>query len=106
MAIPTERIATALASANLLVGVRGELPDWVYSVDDDSRRVRAGSLFVAVRGSTRDGHDYLDRAKGAGAVAAVVEDAARTTLPTLVVRNGRLAAAIVAAATYEWPAKQ
>jgi UDP-N-acetylmuramoyl-L-alanyl-D-glutamate--2,6-diaminopimelate ligase len=106
MAIPTERIAMALASADLLVEVRGELPDWVYAVDDDSRRVRAGTMFVALRGTERDGHDYLDRAKGAGATAAVVEDATRTNLPALVVRDGRRAAAIVAAAAYDWPAKR
>jgi UDP-N-acetylmuramoyl-L-alanyl-D-glutamate--2,6-diaminopimelate ligase len=106
MAIPTERIAMALASANLLVEVRGELPDWVYSVDDDSRRARAGTLFIAIKGSEKDGHDYLDRARGAGASAAVVEDPARTTLPAMVVRDGRRAAAVVAAAAYEWPARR
>jgi len=106
MPIPTERIAMALAAANLLVEVRGELPDWVYAVDDDSRRVRAGTMFVAVKGSERDGHDYLDRARGAGAIAVVVEDVARTSLPALVVRDGRRAAATVAAAAYDWPAKR
>jgi len=106
MLIPTERIAMALASANLLVGVRGELPDWVASVDDDSRRIHRGGVFVAVRGNERDGHDYLDRARAAGAVAAVVEDAERTALPSLIVRDGRLAAPVVAAAAYDWPAKR
>ncbi len=106
MAIPTERIAMALASANLLVEVRGELPDLVYAVADDSRRVQRGCLFIAVRGSERDGHDYLERAAGAGAAVAVVEDPSRTRLPAMVVRNGRLAAAIVAAAAFDWPAKR
>ncbi|MEK7402048.1 MAG: UDP-N-acetylmuramoyl-L-alanyl-D-glutamate--2,6-diaminopimelate ligase [Gemmatimonadota bacterium] len=106
MLIPTERIAMALASANLLVEVRGALPDWVTSVDDDSRRVHRASLFVAVKGSERDGHNYLERARAAGAAAAVVEDASRTALPALVVSDGRLAAPIVAAAAYDWPAKR
>jgi UDP-N-acetylmuramoyl-L-alanyl-D-glutamate--2,6-diaminopimelate ligase len=106
MAIPTERIAMALAAAKLLVEVRGELPDWVYAVTDDSRRVQRGTLFLAVKGSERDGHDYLDRAQGAGASVAVVEDPKRTTLPALVVRDGRKAAAIAAAAALDWPAKR
>jgi UDP-N-acetylmuramoyl-L-alanyl-D-glutamate--2,6-diaminopimelate ligase len=106
MRIPVERIAAALAEAGLLVSVRGELPDWVSSVDDDSRRVHRESLFVALRGSERDGHDFLDRAQAAGAIAAVVEDDSRTALPALVVREGRRAAAIVAAAAYDWPAKR
>jgi UDP-N-acetylmuramoyl-L-alanyl-D-glutamate--2,6-diaminopimelate ligase len=106
MMIPVERIAAALAEARLLVSVRGELPDWVSSVDDDSRRVQRDGLFVALRGSERDGHDFLDRARASGAVAAVVEDPSRTSLPALVVREGRRAAAIVAAAAYDWPAKR
>lgn len=32
----------------------------VISVTDDSRRVQAGSVFVAVRGTTHDGHDFLN----------------------------------------------
>ena len=106
MPIPTERIAVALASANLLVDVRGALPEWVTSADDDSRRVQPGGLFVAVRGSERDGHDFLDRAGAAGAAAAVVEDPSRTPLPALVVRDGRRAAAITAAAAFDFPARR
>jgi UDP-N-acetylmuramoyl-L-alanyl-D-glutamate--2,6-diaminopimelate ligase len=105
-AIPTSRITSALSDTGLLVEVRGSLPDQVSTVEDDSRRVGAGALFLAVKGSERDGHDYLDRAREAGAAAALVENAARTTLPSYVVRDGRKAAAIVAAAAYDWPARE
>ena len=106
MPIPTERIAMALASANLLVKVQGELPDWVTSAEDDSRQVQRGSLFVAIRGVEQDGHDFLDRAHAAGAAAVVVGDASRTSLPAIVVRDTRRAATTVAAAAYDWPARQ
>jgi UDP-N-acetylmuramoyl-L-alanyl-D-glutamate--2,6-diaminopimelate ligase len=106
MSIPTKRITAALTAANLLVEVRGELPDEITSVEDDSRRSGRGSLFVAVRGSERDGHDFLDRARDAGAGLAVVEDARRSSLPAIVVRDGRKAAAVVAAAAYDWPVRQ
>jgi UDP-N-acetylmuramoyl-L-alanyl-D-glutamate--2,6-diaminopimelate ligase len=105
MPIRTADIAAALTAADLLVETRGQLPAEITSVDDDSRRVTAGGLFLAVRGSERDGHDYLDRAAIAKAAAAVVEDPARTTLPTFVVRDGRRAAAIVAAAAVGWPVR-
>jgi UDP-N-acetylmuramoyl-L-alanyl-D-glutamate--2,6-diaminopimelate ligase len=59
-----------------------------------------------VRGTERDGHDYLDAAAGAGATAAIVEDASRTSLPALVVRDGRRAAAIAAAAAFGFPARE
>src|SRR5438093_756390 len=105
MSIPLNRITAALTAADLLVEVRGKLPSDVTSVEDDSRRVERGSLFVAVRGSERDGHDFLQRAQDAGAAVAVVEDAKRSDLPSIVVRDGRKAAAIVAAAACDWPAR-
>jgi UDP-N-acetylmuramoyl-L-alanyl-D-glutamate--2,6-diaminopimelate ligase len=105
MSIPLNRITAALTAANLLVEVRGNLPDDVTSVEDDSRRVTRGSLFVAVRGSERDGHDFLQRADDAGATVAVVEDEKRSGLPAIVVRDGRKAAAVVAAAAYDWPVR-
>ena len=106
MAIPTERLAMALASANLLVETRGELPDWITSVEDDSRRIERGGLFMAIRGSDRDGHEFLEKARAAGAAVVAVEDASRTTQPALVVRDSRRAAAVIAAAAFDWPARQ
>src|SRR6185503_14063791 len=106
MPIGINALTAALSAAHLLVDTRGELPAEVTSVEDDSRRVTAGGLFIAVRGSERDGHDYLDRAAASGAAAAVVEDPARTSLPAILVRDGRKAAAIVAAAAHDWPMRQ
>lgn len=42
-----------------------------YSID--SRTLRPGDLFFAVRGERLDGHDYVEAALAGGAVAAVVE---------------------------------
>jgi UDP-N-acetylmuramoyl-tripeptide--D-alanyl-D-alanine ligase len=41
-----------------------------YSID--SRTVRAGQLFFAVKGERLDGHDFVEQALGNGAIAAVV----------------------------------
>ena len=98
-------VADALEAAGLLVERRGVLPSSVESVADDSRRVRRGTLFIAVKGAERDGHDYLEQAAAAGATLAVVEDPTRTSLPSLVVRDGRRAAAIVASAAFGWPGR-
>ncbi len=100
------RIVEALGKAGLLTEVRGELPQTVDGISDDSRHVAPGSLFIAIRGSARDGHDYLDRAKQLGALAALVEDACRTDLPVIVVREGRKAAALAAGAAYGEPSKE
>jgi len=55
----------------------------VHSVTTDSRHTEPGSVFVAIRGETHDGHDYAADAVGAGAVAAMVR---RGTHPDLVPR--------------------
>src|SRR5581483_10196995 len=103
-----ETIAQALDEAGLLVERRTAAASGtaIMGITDDSRAVRPGFLFVAVRGTERDGHDYLEAAERAGASAAIVQDAARTTLPALVVNDGRRAAAIAGAAAYGWPARE
>lgn len=106
MPIPLSRITAALTAAGLLVEIRGTLPDQVEAVEDDSRRVTPRALFIAVKGSERDGHEFLERAREQGATAAVVEDPRRTTLPAIVVREGRRAAAVLAAAAFEWPVRE
>lgn len=100
-------VISALASADLIADRRGDLPATARDITDDSRLVRPGTLFIAVRGTERDGHDYLEMARAAGASAAIVESAGRIPegLPAIVVTNGRRAAPIAAAAAYAWPAR-
>jgi UDP-N-acetylmuramoyl-L-alanyl-D-glutamate--2,6-diaminopimelate ligase len=99
-------IASALNEAGLLVERRGNLDVAVTDITDDSRVVSDGALFIAVKGTERDGHDYLANAADAGAVVAIVEDPSRTDLPALVVNDGRRAAAIASAAFFGWPANE
>ena len=105
MTFSIEAVADALAAAGLLVDRRGPLPERAEDLTDDSRRVVPGALFVAVAGAADDGHRYLDSARERGAVAAIVEDVSRTTLPSLVVRDGRRAAAIAAATAFGHPSE-
>lgn len=100
------RVVEALENAKLLVGTRGALPDTVEGVSDDSRSAREGSLFIAVRGSVLDGHDYLSAAESKGSTVAMVEDAERTTLPAIIVREGRKAAAVAAGAAFGDPSRE
>jgi UDP-N-acetylmuramoyl-tripeptide--D-alanyl-D-alanine ligase len=45
---------------------------WFDGVATDSRTIRPGELFVALKGERFDGHDYIELARQRGAVAAVV----------------------------------
>jgi UDP-N-acetylmuramoyl-L-alanyl-D-glutamate--2,6-diaminopimelate ligase len=105
MKVSVQAIKTALAERGLLVGVRGEIPEYASGISDDSRKVARGDLFIAVKGWSSDGHDFLDAASGRGAAIAMVEDPSRTTLPSLIVREGRRAAALASATAYGDPAR-
>jgi UDP-N-acetylmuramoyl-tripeptide--D-alanyl-D-alanine ligase len=71
------------------------------SVGTDSRRIRDGQLFVALRGEHFDGHDFIDAAAAAGAAAALVDAGwaahAAAKLPVLVTDDTRLALGRLAA---------
>lgn len=54
--------------------LRGKADVAVKSVNFDSRKVSAGDLFVAQRGVSTDGHVYIGKAVGLGAVAVVCEE--------------------------------
>ena len=74
------------------------------SLTVDSREVRPGALFVAVRGAVADGHAYIARAIASGAAAVVAESAAETAVPVVVVHDGRLAAQLLAEHWFGYPA--
>lgn len=101
---PVARLRAALERAGQLVRVEGTLPEQVYSITDDSRKVVPHACFVAVRGTKVDGHTFLPGLAAAGATLVVCEDPTGTALPALVVKEGRIAAAIAAAAFHDEPA--
>src|ERR1700685_2650006 len=66
----------------------------VSCVEYDSRRVKPGCVFVAMRGESSDGNRFIDQAIQAGAVAVVTDSAAEKPRPNVawaVVPNGRRA---------------
>jgi len=93
-------ICGALGRAGLLAAeegsIRAEIP--IAGIADDSRAILPGHLFIAVKGETDDGHRFLAGAVRAGAPAAVVERAdPNVRVPQIRVRDGRRAAALIAA---------
>ena len=83
-------------------------PD-VTSVEYDSRRVKPGSLFVAMRGETSDGNRFIDQAIEAGAVAVVTDSAdqqARHGVAWAQVPHGRRALARISENFYKHPAER
>jgi UDP-N-acetylmuramoyl-tripeptide--D-alanyl-D-alanine ligase len=92
-----DRVADALVGE--LSGAVPGGPTALRAVATDTRALRGGELFVALRGERFDAHDFLADAVKAGAAALVVHDAARAAglgVPVFEVRDtlralGRLA---------------
>ena len=47
----------------------------ITSVERDSRAVKDGSLFLAIKGERVDGHDFIEKCYDSGAVCAICEKA-------------------------------
>nr|WP_154781743.1 UDP-N-acetylmuramoyl-L-alanyl-D-glutamate--2,6-diaminopimelate ligase [Flavobacterium sp. LC2016-13] len=54
----------------------------VHKIDFDSRKIEANDVFVAIRGSLSDGHDYIEKAIQLGATAIICD-----TLPENVAKG-------------------
>ncbi|MBL7826359.1 MAG: UDP-N-acetylmuramoyl-L-alanyl-D-glutamate--2,6-diaminopimelate ligase [Saprospiraceae bacterium] len=64
----------------------GNLDVEVGQICFDSRAVKAGDVFVAVRGVSSDGHSFIDKAIENGAVAVVLESIPASQLPIPMVK--------------------
>ena len=98
----------------LLAAALGKRPDLspleVTGVVQDHRRVRPGVVFVARRGATRDGHDYLPEVLEQGAIAVVgersgVAELADRGVPYIRVDDDRAALAKLAAVFFAHPSR-
>ena len=63
----------------------------------DSRKVRSGDLFVALKGAKADGHDFAETAINHGAVAALVSRPISEKLPSIEVEDALRAYGEIAA---------
>ena len=73
--------------------IHGDAGISVSSLTCDSRAVRPGAVFFALRGAQADGHRYIAQAVAAGAAAVVLEDnaSAPAGIPWVRVADGRAA---------------
>jgi UDP-N-acetylmuramoyl-L-alanyl-D-glutamate--2,6-diaminopimelate ligase len=97
------RLSELLRNADLGVGIPPADPD-ICAVVADSRAVNPGSVFVAIVGTERDGHNFLREAEELGAAAAVVQRPVKLSIPTILVPDTRLALSRLAAAIQQFPA--
>lgn len=86
----------------------------VKGVQYDSRKVRRGELFVALRGTASDGHRFIDNAVANGTQVVVMEDDAampdsyfmHAGVVKIVVEDSRKALALMSANFFEHPSSK
>ncbi|WJV53305.1 UDP-N-acetylmuramoyl-tripeptide--D-alanyl-D-alanine ligase [Prodigiosinella aquatilis] len=91
ISVSLRKLATVLGAE--LVGEDLMIDD----VSTDTRKLVAGSLFVALLGEKFDAHDYADDAVNNGAAALLVSKRLHISVPQLIVNDTRLALGVLAA---------
>jgi UDP-N-acetylmuramoyl-L-alanyl-D-glutamate--2,6-diaminopimelate ligase len=92
-----------------LVGVIGSTKSSVSSIAFDSRKIERNGLFVATRGTSVDGHQYIDTAIEAGAKAIVCETMPENILSGVTyiqVENSNQALGLIAANFHDNPSSK
>src|SRR5438270_6680164 len=81
----------------------------ITGIQYDSRKIKAGDLFVAMRGDATDGNRYIDTAIKNGAVAVVsdsVSEKPRTATASATVQHGRRSLAVISANFFGHPSSK
>lgn len=89
--------------------VSGSTERQIKQITFDSRKVKKGSLFIAIKGSLVDGHDYISKAIKNKAVAIICEELPKTLAPEITyvqVRNSADATGIIASNFYDHPSQK
>jgi UDP-N-acetylmuramoyl-L-alanyl-D-glutamate--2,6-diaminopimelate ligase len=89
--------------------VKGSTDIAIHKVHFDSRNLTQNDVFVAIRGTVSDGHDYIEKAIELGAVAVVCVDLPELLAPNITyiqVQDTNTALAFIAANYYGNPSKK
>lgn len=88
--------------------LQGSLDVMVDEVIYDSRKARENSVFICMKGSVRDSHEFIPDVLGKGCKVLVVEKNVNVPEDVTVIRveNGRLALAELSAARFGYPAEK
>ncbi len=77
----------------------------ITSVCSRAQDITPGGLFIAIKGYSADGHDFIDQAVENGCAAIVSQKAVQSEKPVIIVEDTRSAMAHIACAFYRNPSK-
>ena len=78
----------------------------IMGISYDSRKTKQGDIFVAVKGLSSDGHAFIPSAVEKGASVIVCEELYESDAPYILVKDSRLALALISAAWFDYPAEK
>lgn len=96
-----DELATAVDGSKV-IGTGNPL---IVDATHDSRTVKPGSLYIAIRGSAADGHDFIPQAISRGAAAVCVDHRVESDIPQLQVPSTRAALGRLSAAVWGHPSR-
>ncbi|OYD06616.1 UDP-N-acetylmuramoyl-L-alanyl-D-glutamate--2,6-diaminopimelate ligase [Paludifilum halophilum] len=98
---------STLIDSLVLARVTGDAEVEITGIETDSRKLKPGDLFIALRGFSVDGHRFVSQAVERGAAAVMVEEDAEVPadVPQVCVPDTRRAMAVVAAVFFRHPTR-
>ena len=103
-----KQLSELLSSTAVVQFVTSSDPQ-IGALEYDSRKIKAGDCFFAVRGTQSDGHNYIASAIESGAVAVVCQELPQQLndeVCYIVVEDSNKAMADMAAAFYDYPSEE
>ena len=97
-----------IVPSNRIIEVKGSLNTPINNLSFDSRRIEKGNLYIAIKGTQADGHDFIAQAMERGAVAVVCERFPATiSLEIVYVKVADTSATLgeMASAYFDFPSK-
>ena len=100
---------SALIEKIKTTSIIGDIEQEVKGIDSDSRNIKPQYMFIAVKGTTVDGHKFIGKAVELGATAVLCEDMpeeVKEGITYITVKDSQLALGQLASAWYNYPSEK
>ncbi len=91
------------------INITGSIENSINGIDSDSRNIKPGYMFIAVKGTTVDGHKFIDKAIELGATSIVCQDTPESLkegITYITITDTQLALGQIASAWYNYPSSK
>src|SRR5690606_27907883 len=107
--LPQMKLLKDIVGKTSIEAIKGSTDKAVSKIEFDSRKVSTGDVFVAIKGTISDGHQYIPKCIEQGAVAIVCEtfpEEIKDGITYIQVNNSQKALAFMASNYYDNPSEK